>query len=117
DQGHPAMAARQRHRPGRRGGGARSETWRPGRRVRYHRTMRPAIRPLALAAMSALLLIGGCKESISDKAFGTKVRAYLLEHPEVLRETAEALDKKEALASSDKLGQAIRINRTALERD
>jgi protein-disulfide isomerase len=78
--------------------------------------MNRAIRPLALA-LSVLTLLGGCKESVSDKAFGAKVRAYLLEHPEVLRETAEALDKKEALASADKLGQAIRINRTALERD
>jgi protein-disulfide isomerase len=74
------------------------------------------IRHLALG-LAALALLGGCKESVSEKAFGAKVRTYLLEHPEVLRETAEALDKKEAMASADKLGREIRINRAALERD
>jgi protein-disulfide isomerase len=72
---------------------------------------------MLLLAVAGALTLGGCKESLSDKQFGAKVRAYLLEHPEVLRETAEALDKKEALAATSKLGKALEANRKALERD
>lgn len=80
--------------------------------------MRLSIRALPLVlSLSALLLVGACKESLSDKRFGSKVRAYLLAHPEVLRETAEALDKKDADDGVAKMTAAINANRAALERD
>ncbi|MGC1302671.1 MAG: DsbA family protein [Caulobacteraceae bacterium] len=42
-------------------------------------------------------------ESASDKAFGARVRAYLLAHPEVL---AEAFDQLQAKQAADKLAMA-----------
>lgn len=80
---------------------------------------------IALAlAMAAALMAAGCKESASDKAFGQRVRAYLLEHPEVLQEVSEALEKKqydlaraEQAKSVEKIKAAIPKYRAALERD
>jgi protein-disulfide isomerase len=74
-------------------------------------------RPLVLAAFAGLLLLGGCKDSLSDKAFGDKVRKYLLEHPEVLQETIEALEKKQAAAETAAHLQVLKENRRQLEHD
>jgi protein-disulfide isomerase len=74
-------------------------------------------RPLLLAALAGLLLLGGCQESVSDKAFGDRVRKYLLDHPEVLQETIEALEKKQAAADTKAHLQALKDNRRELERD
>lgn len=71
-----------------------------------------------LAAVAGLMLLGGCQqESLSDRAFGEKVRRYLVENPEVLREMAEALDKKEAEAALSQKATALKKHRGALERD
>jgi protein-disulfide isomerase len=68
--------------------------------------------PLLIAAALAL---AGCQRQ--DEAFGAKVRAYLLEHPEVLQEVAQKLDEKEK-AQAVKVSQAaIKHYRNALERD
>ena len=76
------------------------------------------MRMLLAAATAGLLLLGGCgKESVSDKAFGDKVHAYLMAHPEVLRETAEALDKKDARDKLAKATAVIKADRAKLERD
>ncbi|MDQ0462870.1 protein-disulfide isomerase [Caulobacter ginsengisoli] len=79
------------------------------------------LRPTALAAvgLAASLALSGCGKSPADAAFDNKVHAYLLEHPEVIREAMAALEAKE-LAEQNK--QAIRALgdpeiRRQLERD
>ena len=47
----------------------------------------------AIVALSALLALSACDRK-PDDAFGQKVRAYLLEHPEVLEEVAVKLNEK-----------------------
>ena len=72
------------------------------------------LKPLAAVLVLALAACGGPK---ADEAFGQKVRAYLLEHPEVLQEAYEKLQVKQqqdALLSATK---ALATNRQALERD
>jgi protein-disulfide isomerase len=69
----------------------------------------------ASLALSAALLLSGCQKS--DDAFGKRVHAYLMEHPEVIREAADKLQQREraalAKASTDALGKY----RGQLERD
>ena len=74
------------------------------------------LRRLVLVATGALLL-AGCNESLSDAAFGAKVRNYLLEHPEVLQEAVTKLQEKELAAAARSQKQAIADKRRALERD
>ncbi len=60
---------------------------------------------------------GSTHETAADKAFGAKVRAYLLNHPEVLE---EAFAKLQAQQEADKQAQAhgaIASHRQALEHD
>ena len=66
---------------------------------------------LALIFVGSALALGGCRASADDDAaFGARVRAYLLAHPEVLQETMVRLQQKQDAA-------AIDLNRQALERD
>ena len=73
-----------------------------------------------LAAIGALAAAAGCHaqaESASDRAFGARVHAYLLAHPEVLE---EAFDRLQARQQSDKdalARNAIAGRRQALEHD
>ncbi|CAN7166872.1 DsbA family protein [Phenylobacterium sp. LjRoot225] len=70
----------------------------------------------AALALTAALALSGCQKS-NDEAFGKRVHAYLMEHPEVIREAADKLQEKDraaqAKASSDALGKF----RSQLERD
>jgi protein-disulfide isomerase len=70
----------------------------------------------AVLALTAALALTGCQKS-DDDAFGKRVHAYLMEHPEVIREAADRLQQKEkaalAKASTDALGKF----RGQLERD
>ena len=76
------------------------------------------IRPVLVAAATSALLLAGCgNEPASDKAFGDKVHAYLMAHPEVLRETAEALDKKDARDKIERVKAVIKSDRAKLEND
>jgi hypothetical protein len=60
--------------------------------------------PAPAIALSLLTVaVAGCHaqtppESTADKAFGAKVRAYLLAHPEVIDEAVEKLQAREAAA-------------------
>jgi protein-disulfide isomerase len=76
---------------------------------------RPALRT-TLLALGAVLALSGCQKE-DDAAFGKRVRAYLLAHPEVLNETISALQRKQQLeltkSSAEKLGRF----RAQLERD
>jgi protein-disulfide isomerase len=78
---------------------------------RRRRLLAAAILPLALASVG--LAAGG----EPDKAFGDKVRAYLLAHPEVLMEVSAKLQEKEAAATQAKAQGAIAAHRQAIERD
>lgn len=69
--------------------------------------------PLAIASLT----LAGCDKAKSDKAFGEKVRAYLLEHPEVLVETSQALQKKQSAQQAVSAQKAIKEYRQAIERD
>jgi len=55
---------------------------------------------LLLAASISLTAIG-CSRAAEDPAFGAKVRAYLLAHPEVIEEAVARLqDKRQAAADA-----------------
>ena len=70
----------------------------------------------ALAASLALsgMLLGACAPK-PDKAFGDKVRAYLLEHPEVLLEVSAKLEQKQAAKTAETGRKAIGQYRQAIE--
>jgi protein-disulfide isomerase len=72
---------------------------------------------ILLAALSAsALALAACDRS-SDTAFGERVRAYLLENPEVIEEAVQKLgEKREAAAAQAAVG-ALAEQRQALERD
>lgn len=70
----------------------------------------------ALAAV-AVFSVAACGEPKADEAFGKKVRAYLLEHPEVLQEAYEKLQVKQQQQQAVAFTKAISENRAALERD
>ena len=71
--------------------------------------------PLALALAIALAL-SGCQKT-DDAAFGAKVRAYLLAHPEVLQEMATKLQEQEQLKQQTASKDAVQKFRQQLERD
>ncbi len=75
--------------------------------------------PLALAAVAALML-SACNRASDDKAFGDRVHAYLLAHPEVIQEAAEKLQQnQEARAQADLAKAAAKLPqyRSVLEHD
>ncbi len=66
----------------------------------------------------ALLALAACNRPPAvEREFGEKVRAYLLENPEVLQDAYAKLQQKEAAGKLAAAGDAIRKNRAALERD
>jgi protein-disulfide isomerase len=70
----------------------------------------------AALALFAALALAGCHKS-DDAAFGQRVRAYLLAHPEVIREAVDKLNQNEAAAAAKASTQAIDKFRGQLERD
>jgi protein-disulfide isomerase len=70
---------------------------------------------LAVAAIT--LSTAGCSRAQDDAAFGQKVRAYLLAHPEVLEEAFVKLQEKKDAEGSLKAKAAIAEHRQAIERD
>ena len=75
-------------------------------------------RPLAFAVASlAVLSLIGCGPAKADKAFGEKVHAYLIEHPEVLVEMSNKLQEKQVAEKARSAKGAIGRYRQALERD
>jgi len=76
---------------------------------------------LILLALAATLCLSGCGKLESDKAFGDRVHAYLMAHPEVIEEASEALQEKQAEAEDAKeqarFKAAINQNRQYLEHD
>jgi protein-disulfide isomerase len=71
---------------------------------------------LTAASIAALSLIG-CGQANADKAFGEKVHAYLIEHPEVLVEMSAKLQEKQTAEKTKNARSAMNKYRQALERD
>ena len=73
-----------------------------------------------LIAAAAAVALGACSEAgagLGDDAFGKRVRAYLLEHPEVLEEAIVKLEEKRAAENTAAQTKAMAGARPALERD
>lgn len=71
----------------------------------------------AAAALAAVLALSACDKAQPDAAFGEKVRAYLLEHPEVLQEVSAKLAEKQQMEAIKASTAAIDRHRAQLERD
>jgi protein-disulfide isomerase len=80
----------------------------------YLAAMTPALR--ALAGLTAALSLSACQKA-DDAAFGQKVHAYLMAHPEVIREAAVKLNENDRLAAMKASTDAIDKYRGQLERD
>jgi len=73
---------------------------------------------LLVPVLASTLLLSGCSgESPSDVAFGNKVREYLLRHPEVLVEAANALQAQETAKAAEQAKKALVDYRKDIERD
>ena len=70
----------------------------------------------AAMALAAALSLSACQKT-DDAVFGQRVHAYLLAHPEVVREAAEKLASNERLAAVKASTDAIDKYRGQLERD
>jgi protein-disulfide isomerase len=66
--------------------------------------------------LTAALCLAGCQK-VDDAAFGARVRAYLLAHPEVMREAALRLAANDRLAATDNAIATLNKHRAELERD
>jgi protein-disulfide isomerase len=71
---------------------------------------------LAMAAAGSLL-VAGCSRAAEDPAFGDKVRAYLLAHPEVIEEAVQKLQDQKDAQAAQKAKLALSHDRQSLERD
>lgn len=74
-------------------------------------TMRSAL------VLALLPMLAACQPAADDAAFGQRVRAYLLEHPEVLEEAIRKLDETRAVQATAAQAKALATHRQALERD
>jgi protein-disulfide isomerase len=71
----------------------------------------------AIAVLIAVAVaLAGCQKQ-SDEAFGQRVRAYLLQHPEVLQEAYEQLQVKQEKARVAAASKAIGQYRQQIEHD
>jgi protein-disulfide isomerase len=71
---------------------------------------------IALAA-GLCLSLGACQDHDSNGVFGARVRAYLLEHPEVLQEAMTRLQERQAAQDQQAAAAALPRVRAALEHD
>jgi len=69
-----------------------------------------------LAVLSAAVALSACQK-VDDAAFGQRVHAYLMAHPEVIREAADKLNETERVAALKASTDAIGKYRGQLEHD
>ena len=69
-----------------------------------------------LSGLAAALALSACQKS-PDAAFGQKVHAYLMAHPEVIREAAVKLNESDRLAALKASTDSLEKYRGQLERD
>ncbi|THD75253.1 MAG: DsbA family protein [Phenylobacterium sp.] len=81
-----------------------------------NRTRRTAVALATLPALFAALALAGCQKT-DDAVFGQRVHAYLMAHPEVIREAADKLQQNEQVAAAKASTDAIKKYRAALEND
>jgi protein-disulfide isomerase len=74
------------------------------------------LRRAPLLVLAAALALASCGDS-SDEAFGKRVRAYLLAHPEVLEETVQKLHEKQQVEQAKAAVDSVDKHRSQLERD
>jgi len=67
-------------------------------------------------ALAAAATLAACQK-VDDAAFGNRVHAYLMAHPEVIREAADKMAENERVASIKASTDAIAKYRGQLERD
>jgi protein-disulfide isomerase len=70
----------------------------------------------AAVALAAALALSGCQKA-DDAAFGQRVHAYLMAHPEVIQEAVRKLQENEQVAAAKASNEALKKYRTELERD
>lgn len=70
----------------------------------------------AVAAVISCFALTGCQKA-DDAVFGQRVHAYLMAHPEVIREAVNKLQENEQLAAAKASTDAIAKYRAQLERD
>ena len=75
----------------------------------------PTFAQCALALLAAVTL-AGCQRD-DDAAFGKRVQAYLMAHPEVIRQAVDKLNANEQAAAAKASTQVIEKYRAQLERD
>lgn len=75
------------------------------------------MRSMLIVSIVALLAGCGQAEPKVEPEFGAKVRAYLLEHPELLVEMSNRLEAKQTQAAQQKAQLGISQHRATLERD
>lgn len=73
------------------------------------------MRILIIGALA--LALAGCGQPKVEPEFGAKVRAYLLEHPELLIEMSQALEAKQTAERAAKAKSSIGKSKGKLERD
>ncbi len=73
------------------------------------------LKSLALLALAGLM-VAGCSRA-QDAGFGEKVHAYLMAHPEVIREAVQKLQENEQAAADLKAKVSLNRYRQALEHD
>jgi protein-disulfide isomerase len=78
--------------------------------------MNRSLPALAAFAVLAGLTLAGC-EKVDDAAFGQRVRAYLMQHPEVIREAALKLAENDRVAAAKATTASMAKYRAQLERD
>lgn len=79
---------------------------------------RLALPALLLAAVVVALPSAGCsQETASDRAFGDKVKAYLMRHPEVVEQAMNQLAAARQASTDREARVALSANRSLLERD
>jgi len=77
-----------------------------------------ALPALLLSATLVALPTAGCsQETSSDRAFGDKVKAYLMRHPEVIEEAMAAAQARQQATADKQTHTALLANRNLLERD
>ncbi len=79
--------------------------------------LRFALPTLLLAAALALPTAGCSQESASERAFGERVRAYIVQHPEVIEEAMNRLAANRQATVDRDAQHALAENRQSLERD
>ena len=72
---------------------------------------------LFATALAALPSAGCSQESTSERAFGERVKAYLMHHPEVIEEAMNQLQASRQASADREAQAALGANRSLLERD